>query len=179
MTHLLQYSVFLLLFLLSGCSPNSRDDSSKSPADGPITIYLVRHAEKDLESGNDPPLTPAGIQWAEELARQLSGAGVTGIYSSDTRRTLATAAPLARQLDLDPILYNPKSHPDTLLPFFLEQRGTGNLLIVGHSNTIPATVNAFLGSKQFEDLQDSEYDKLFVVTRQPDGSATIEVRTIE
>jgi hypothetical protein len=38
----------------------------------------------------------------------------------------------------------------------------GTVLVVGHSNTIPAIVGA-LGAPQPRDLCDSEYDQLFVV----------------
>lgn len=173
-------SLFTLLVIWASCSPaNKESDRSEQPAQEAFSIYLVRHAEKDLEAGNDPPLTPEGQARAEKLASLLQEAGITAIFSSQTRRTLATAAPLAQQLNLEPIIYNPKEDPITLLPSFSNERNGGNILIVGHSNSIPATVNAYLGENRFEQLDESVYDKLFVVSRKADGTTIAEVRTLD
>src|SRR5262245_59921301 len=50
-------------------------------------VVLVRHAEKDLSSIQDPPLSPEGVQRAERLA-QMFGRGkgvgrIDAIYVSD------------------------------------------------------------------------------------------------
>ena len=37
------------------------------------------------------------------------------------------------------------------------------ILIVGHSNTTPAFVNAFLGEKKYEDLSDTDNGSVFLV----------------
>jgi phosphohistidine phosphatase SixA len=168
---MLKYLSIFLALALSSCSNGGADESGPT-TDQPVTIFLVRHAEKDLEIGHaekdleiaeDPPLTPVGEERAELLGRLLADAGIATIFSSDTRRTLSTAAPLANQLGLEPIIYNPKQDPSDLLPIFLNARERGNILIVGHSNTIPATVNALLGEERYSNLDESTYDKVFVV----------------
>src|ERR1700743_1134061 len=65
-------------------------------------VVLARHAEKDLSSIQDPPLSPEGEQRAERLAPMVGrGKGIgriDAIYVSDARRTQQTAAPLAERL---------------------------------------------------------------------------------
>jgi broad specificity phosphatase PhoE len=63
----------------------------------------------------------------------------------------------------------------------------GTVLVVGHSNTVPAIIGA-LGAPQPRDLCDSEYDQLFVViigdagpprlVRSRYGAANVEDRAV-
>jgi len=68
------------------------------------TILLVRHAAHaqlgDVLSGRagDVPLSPAGAEQAERLARRLAGAGLAGIETSPVRRARETAGVLAARL---------------------------------------------------------------------------------
>ncbi len=68
------------------------------------TMIFVRHAEKALIPVGDPGLTEAGQRRAAELARQLVDAdviaGIDAIYSTDYRRTVETAQPIADALGL-------------------------------------------------------------------------------
>lgn len=72
----------------------------------PTTIYLVRHGESQLNlakrvSGHlDTPLSPGGIRHSQVLAVQLLSVRLTGIYTSDLRRTIETARPTATMLGL-------------------------------------------------------------------------------
>jgi hypothetical protein len=43
------------------------------------------------------------------------------------------------------------------------------VVVVGHSNTVPAIVEALSGRK-VAPISDAEYDHLFIVTIPPDGS---------
>jgi broad specificity phosphatase PhoE len=75
-------------------------------------IYLVRHGHCEgagtLLGQSDVPLTALGLQQAEALARELSAAGVERVVSSDLRRAVQTAEPIAERsrapLSLDPRL---------------------------------------------------------------------------
>ncbi|MFM7755544.1 MAG: histidine phosphatase family protein [Actinomycetota bacterium] len=70
-----------------------------------MEIILIRHAipvRKELETGPaDPELSPAGHTQSELLADYLSSEAIDAVYASPMRRARETAAPLARQLDLD------------------------------------------------------------------------------
>src|SRR3954451_14013233 len=65
-------------------------------------VVLARHAEKDVSSIQDPPLSAEGEQRAQHLAEMFGrgkGAGtIDAIYVSDARRSQQTAAPLAERL---------------------------------------------------------------------------------
>jgi 2,3-bisphosphoglycerate-dependent phosphoglycerate mutase len=83
------------------------------PPPGATTILLVRHGESapavagqpfPLRDGHgDPPLDPVGERQAELLAERLRLEKIDAIYVTTLRRTHQTAAPLARELGLEPI----------------------------------------------------------------------------
>ena len=54
-----------------------------------FTIYLVRHAEKDLSAGKpgDPPLAPCGEARSEALSLFLKAVQLDAVYSTDYART--------------------------------------------------------------------------------------------
>ena len=66
----------------------------------PITVYLVRHAERADEPRQDPPLTDKGTARAQELGRTLSNANIKAIITSQFARTKLTAEPLAKQANV-------------------------------------------------------------------------------
>jgi 2,3-bisphosphoglycerate-dependent phosphoglycerate mutase len=77
-------------------------------------VLLVRHGEsgalaKDgslaLTNGqSDPPLAPGGRVEAELVGARLAGEEIAAIYTSPLQRARETAAPLARQLELEPTI---------------------------------------------------------------------------
>ncbi len=73
------------------------------------SIVLVRHGEAEgnqhhrLIGWSDVPLTPVGHRQAELVATRLSEAGVDRIVTSDLRRTVETARPLAQAIGLEPL----------------------------------------------------------------------------
>ena len=137
------------------------------------TFFLVRHAEK-ASIGNDPHLTEAGVQRANELARLLSQVPLNAVYSSNYNRTKETAQPTATAQNLSIEAYNP-SEQEAFATAVLAQYPADKVLIVGHSNTIPALVNIFLGEETYPDLSDSAYDNLYVVTVYEKGDAEVVV----
>lgn len=125
------------------------------------TYYLVRHAEKTKEQ-NDPGLTDAGRQRAQDLAVRLNGIPLSKIYSSDYKRTRDTAAPIAASKNLEVVIYNPRD-----LEGFSQKllRETGHILVVGHSNTTP-NLSEFLGGKSGAPIVEAtEYDRLYILKR--------------
>jgi broad specificity phosphatase PhoE len=70
-------------------------------------LWLVRHGESTWNAlglvqghADEPELTGRGISQARDVARQLSGRPIGAVYSSDLRRAVATAAPVATALGL-------------------------------------------------------------------------------
>ena len=130
----------------------------------PTVVLLVRHAEKATQPPQDPPLTEGGNARAQALVAVARDAGVTAIITTQFERTRKTAEPTAVALHLTPevvqagaVAQHAKAVAEQVL-----KHGGGTVLVVGHSNTIPAIVGA-LGAPQPRDLCDSEYDQLFVV----------------
>ena len=142
-------------------------------SDSPTIIYLHRHAEAVPppyeESPPNPPLAGPGRERADQLARVLSNAGVTRIFSSGYNRTQETVRPLARRLELDVEAYDPRA-----LEAFADKLKSlsGRIVVSGHSNTTPALV-ALLGGEPGEPIDDqTEFDRLYIVTLSADGPPT-------
>lgn len=121
-----------------------------------VTLYLVRHAEK--ENGNDPGLTAAGARRAADLALLLRDAAIAHVFSSDYRRTRETATPLAVTLGLEVAIYDP--HDLAALAERLKCL-EGNALVVGHSDTSPDLVRLLGGAA--EPLPEWQYDRVYQV----------------
>lgn len=140
---------FIVLLLLCGLLVSTAAAQS--------TIFIVRHAEK--AQGDDPDLSEAGRARAESLANLLKDTGISAIYTSEVKRTKQTAAPLARALHLEPIVIAAKDR-DTLVTKL--KASSGNVLVVGHSNTIPELIKS-LGITTPVSIADADYDNLFVL----------------
>lgn len=158
---------------------------SQRPADGEAkvtTVFLVRHAEKANEPGPDPPLSEAGKQRAEALARLLQSAGVKGIYTSQFMRTQQTAEPLAKRLGITaspvPLAVKPSNSREVSeesireLTKKVETHAGGAVLIVGHSNSVPEVIR-MLGGDIVPKIDESKFDDLFVVTVYAGGRAKV------
>ena len=148
------------------------------PAAAPSTrqatvVLLVRHAEKAPAPADDPPLSEAGSVRARALAAALADAGVDAIVVTPRLRTRATAQPLADARGLQPeevaLAGGAAAHAQAVAAAVRRHAG-GVVLVVGHSNTIPAIVAA-LGGPSFPDLCDGEYSNLYMLVLEP-GSPT-------
>lgn len=148
-----------LLALTTQCS-TSRSGSAAQPT----TIYIVRHAEKDLTPNlPDPLLTPEGQQRAlalrDTLLRRKPWAAV---FSTATTRTRTTAEPLAQAVKLPIQDYDPKQLPALANRIRRSYPGQ-TVLVVGHSNTILETAEAFGAPRPVPTIGDNEYDYLLEV----------------
>lgn len=132
----------------------------------PSLVILVRHAERDTAPPRDPVLTTAGTARARALHQALAFAGVGSIITTQLQRTQLTARPLADSLGLTPIVVAasaPVSAHAEAVAAAVRARPRGEVvLVVGHSNTIPAIVGA-LGGPRLPDLCDSQYSMLYLL----------------
>lgn len=141
------------------------------------TIYVVRHAEKEtgidpatMKTYGDPPLSFEGQQRALKLKELLSSKDIKHIYSTNTLRTISTAKPL-KELYLDVPINIYSSKPDSMDAFIRQLRSIkkGNVLVVGHSNTIDDIANKLTGSTVVAgDLKNPDYDNLYEIKRKGD-----------
>jgi broad specificity phosphatase PhoE len=134
------------------------------------SVMLVRHAERaDTAAGGaptmaaDPDLSDVGRARARTLAGMLRDAAITAIYVTEFRRTQQTAAPLAAALGLTPIVIKAA---DTATLVERLRASTGHVLVVGHSNTVPAVAAALTATDPIT-IGDDEYDNLLVVPLGP------------
>ncbi|MGE0582859.1 MAG: histidine phosphatase family protein [Steroidobacteraceae bacterium] len=139
------------------------------------TIVLVRHAEKQLGTIEDPPLTQEGDDRAQRLAGLFGDRSPVGkvqaIYATKTRRAEATAAPLAARLGLQVITAD--DSPEALARRVRREQHGGAALVVGHSNTVPRIVAALTGRQDIPEMADDDFGTIYIVTVPDVGRASI------
>lgn len=166
------YLVLAVAVLVGGCSSAApRAPDGPEPPPFPATIYVVRHAERSLDPPDDPHLTEAGYRRAQLLVDQVESREVSAILSTDTRRTRETAAPLAEAAGLPVHVYDPRD-PASLDRLLADPASYGRVvLVVGHSNTVPAIVERLTGTA-VEPIDEDEYDRLYRLDRDENGDLT-------
>ncbi len=143
---------YLLFFVLSL--------SFAAFADAPRQIFLSRHMEKAM-SGQDPALSPCGVAQAQAFAAQLKDTPLPWLMHTPYQRTKQTAEAFSQQ-GRQLLSYDPRQ---------LDQLSTelnnkaGNVLVIGHSNTIPALV-AKLTGETVAPLTEQDYGRIYILTEQ-------------
>jgi phosphohistidine phosphatase SixA len=149
------------------CAGGAGVTGTEPAAAHPVVVYLVRHAEKASSGGKDPELTEAGRARALALAHTLGDAGIDTIHSTDLIRTRETAAPLAERLGVAVRVYR----WDALAALATAMKCAGGRhLVVGHSDTTPELVGLLGGEPGPAIDEQSEYDRLYLLSISPDGS---------
>lgn len=146
------------------------------------TVFVVRHAERAdaapgaaLAMASDPDLSETGKARAQSLAAALEDAKIVAIYATEYKRTQQTAQPLATLLGVAVSVVPAKDVPALIQKV---KGSTGNVLVVGHSNTVGLVIAALMqcatcdaqgaeGKNLTEPVKvsDSDYDNLFIVVR--------------
>jgi broad specificity phosphatase PhoE len=132
----------------------------------PSTIYVMRHLERDV--GADPSLNAVGAAHAEQLTSWFQHDKPKAIFVTPYKRARETVSPLAAKLGVTPTDYDPRQQ-DALIQAVRAVKGP--VLVVGHSNTVPAIVHA-LGGPTEVDLDDSDYGRIWIVR---DGGKSVRV----
>lgn len=148
----------------------------------PITVYLIRHAERADQPRQDPPLTEKGTLRAQELTRLLGNANIKAIITSQFARTKLTAEPLAKKLNLEVTAISLSLNPSN--PRMVSEQSTAevtnkilerageSVLVIGHSNSIPDVIK-MLGGDVTPVIDEKTFDDLFVVTVYAKGKAKV------
>jgi broad specificity phosphatase PhoE len=131
-------------------------------------VFLVRHAERAdagmasaKTPGTDPDLSGAGIARANALAAMLKDAKITAVITTEYKRTRHTGEPAAKAAGLPLTVVESKDAAGLLAKV---KAAHGNVLVVGHSNTVPELLKG-LGVTEPVVITDDEYDAMFIVTR--------------
>jgi broad specificity phosphatase PhoE len=162
----------LVLASLAAAAPLAAQDST--------VVVVVRHAEKaEVEAGNnDPPLSEAGAARAVALQEALKGMHFDAVIATERQRTQATAGPLAREHGLTPEIVSLRhgpAHVDSVAAAVRRHAGH-TVLVVGHSNTVPAIVHA-LGGPKMPDLCEPQFSNLYLLVLKPGAEPRYEHRT--
>jgi broad specificity phosphatase PhoE len=141
-----------------------------SPAEAQQAIFLVRHAEQAPDD-DDPVLTEAGHQRAQALAQVLKDAGINVIYTTERRRSIQTAEPISKLLNIEPkrLLLRDR---DGLIGRLRSQHVHDRVLVVSHSLTLPRLLKVW-GYHLDTTIAEKEYDNLFVIISKGDGSPLV------
>lgn len=134
-------------------------------------VLVIRHAEKLGDPGAmtaDPALSPEGVERAAALAQALKGKPLHAVYSTQYLRTRETGRPAAEGAGV-PVTVRPvhggnmASYHTELAAHILAQHRGQTVLVVGHSNTVPAIVKAVSG-RDVPPIPESQYGDFYTIT---------------
>jgi phosphohistidine phosphatase SixA len=141
-----------------------------APVKTPATLIIVRHAEKAGPQG-DVPLTDAGHARAAARAHVLRSANISTIFVTDLQRTQQTAAPVAKALNLTPVVVPAADVAGLAAKLAALPAGT-TALVVNHNPNVIQLATAF-GAKDVAPMTETEYDRVMILTPGADGKAAL------
>lgn len=146
-------------------------------ASAPSTLVVViRHAEKQLDAGDNPALTDAGVARAERLAQQFGSSGAAfgfeRIYVSQYIRSLQTAEPLATRTGV-PLTSVRAEDISQLVDRIRHDDAGRRVLVVAHSDTIPDIVRALAPATTVPAIPATEYGVAYVIALPHSGRPTV------
>ena len=144
----------------------------------PGLVVIVRHAERGSEPAADPALTPEGVNRASVLASALASANITSVITTQYRRTRDTAGPLAKAFGIEPLVVparpgDASTHLRDVVDAIRQQ--SGNVLVVGHSDTVSAILAA-LNGPTLPKLCDTSFDHVYVLAYANPKSSFLHLR---
>lgn len=125
----------------------------------PDKIYLFRHSEK--QAGKNPSLTVLGAQRAQYLLQLVKQHKNVQLFSSNYKRTLQTAAPMATYFNTAVKMYDAgdlASFKSNLLKL------QGVVIVVGHSNTTPE-LTALLSNGGINAMSENEFSRYYILDK--------------
>jgi broad specificity phosphatase PhoE len=164
--------IILILFLAIVALSCRIDDP------GLTTIYIVRHAEKDVSDpkNQDPELSIEGRERAEALAIKLKGIKLDAAFATKYKRTRQTVFNSANSNKLEIQTYDAQDFRGVSELVKTKHRGH-KVLIVGHSNTVLELLEAFGAQRPLTALVDDDYDFFFELTI--DSKGKVNLRTTQ
>lgn len=153
-------SIILAIFVLF----TNQADAQQADYFKEGTIYLLRHAEKG--TGTDPGLTQEGLQRSGDLLRvfkedkKLKKPSV--IFVTQYKRTQITSDSLRLAYNIDTLHYKADNNGDAFMNMLASSKEK-NILVIGHSNTIPVLLKRLGVNDYTSDIPDNEYDNFFII----------------
>lgn len=133
-------------------------------------VFVVRHGEK-LDNTPDTVLSAEGEARAQRLATMLAASGVRAIYTTQYQRTILLAAPTAKRFGISSVAVPAKETEMLLTKIRAHGKGEA-VLVVGHSNTVPAILKG-LGDAPELVIAEEEFDNFFVLIPQAAGPPVV------
>ena len=164
--------VMIGMFCALSLSTYARAATQENPTT-PMTVILVRHAEKAVvpPENKDPDISLDGEKRALELAKMFGDAGIGAIFVSQYKRTQQTVKPLADKLGLTSTAVEAQKTPE-LIKQIRAQKAGQVVFVAGHNNTVPEVIAA-LGGPKLPIISETQYDNLFILTVNSDGSSKL------
>ncbi len=136
-------------------------------------IFLVRHAEKENPNNLNSALSQNGLARANDLREYLSDTALQIIYISTFLRTQQTAEPTAIAKGLQAIVINQQTD-DTLNTMLIEIEALqmGNILIVGHTDSLPKIIKIFCG-EIIPKIEENEFNNFYTIAISNKGTKHI------
>jgi 2,3-bisphosphoglycerate-dependent phosphoglycerate mutase len=131
---------------------------------GQQTFYIVRHAEK-ADDSNDPQLSQLGIERAVDLEKYLAGKKLDTVFTSTFKRTMLTGLTVSLPRAIPQLVIN-QQDPQILNAFIDRMKkitGDKGILIVGHTNTLPAIIFGLCG-QNITPIAENDYDNIYIIT---------------
>ncbi|MFB3431333.1 phosphoglycerate mutase family protein [Phycisphaerales bacterium ac7] len=168
---LFSLAALLSTLLLAGCASSGSPTPTMDQPPADRTVLVTRHAEKAQYSA-DPSLSQRGAQRAQALSLLPIAQGTETIITTQFKRTIETAQPLAERLGVESRVVNATARPDALRALADDIRAgamKGTVLVVGHSNTVPMIITE-LGGPQDIFLSEEDFGDLFILSLDADGN---------
>ena len=169
-------SLFMMMLMgWMGCASSSSNYPMEDFQCYPESVYLFRHAEKQIIKGEkNPELTIEGFARSDALAEALKDVQNGVIYSSEFKRTQQTVNPLASVWNTN-VKIHTAHDPEGQIERALSHCGK-TVIISGHSNTLPNLIGLF-GIVDEITISDDQYGDLFQI-QWKDGKPVLTVTQV-
>jgi 2,3-bisphosphoglycerate-dependent phosphoglycerate mutase len=132
------------------------------------TVIVVRYADQNNNFALSSGLTDAGKRRSQELARVLGDvdvvAGIDAIFVAPLERARKTGLPLAMLNDAPVYSIEDPSNEEELVQRILTEFKGKIVLIITEPEFIAPVIEEMHGSKKLPDIQESEFDNLYIVS---------------
>jgi phosphohistidine phosphatase SixA len=140
-----------------------------------MIVFALRHADRTASDDLSGP----GRQRAKLLARMLAESGISVAFRSHFCRAVKTLDPLQAKLpslQVKEIRFDDADEPND----YAKRVATAVqalppstvVAVIGHSDTVGPTIMD-LGGKAIDPIEDSEFDRLFVMFISPNGAVSL------
>jgi len=132
------------------------------------TVILVRYADQSNNFALSSGLSDAGQRRSQELARVLGDvdvvAGIDAIFVAPLERARKTGLPLAMLNDAPVYSIDDPSNEEALVLRILTEFKGKIVLIITEPEFIAPVIEEMHGSKKLPEIQDAEFDNLYIVS---------------